>query len=175
MQEVIYKQKDGMVIHSDTLPEYFTGYKITKDHERLSSVLEYTDGKILGHIKYRPTKTPVIFSVVYGCYNEGRYNNGSVNRVFCTDSNSRFNGEFIKFSMNGEIEEKRYYSDSDDVTQDIKSFIGFNGDIESFKYYKFKEDELFNIYMLYGSKFKLYNEYKMDSSYFDDVTKFCLK
>lgn len=177
MQEVIYKQKDGceVDINNDKVPLYFTGYKITRDFDKLSNVVEYECGKAIGNIHYRPTKTPVIFEVHYTGYNETRYNNGNVNVVYYSDHNTRFNGEYRKYDINGDLETVRYYHDSTNVTEDLKSFIGFKGDNESFKFYKFKEDEVFNIYMLYGSKFKFYNEYKRDSKYFDEVTKFCLK
>lgn len=177
MQEVIYKQKDGCVvdINDVKVPLYFTGYKITKDFDKLSNVVEYESGKAIGNIHYRPTKTPIIFEVRYKGYNETRYNNGNVNVVYCTDHNSRFYGEYRKFDINGNLQTVKYYQDSNDVTEDLKSFIGFKGDNDALKFYKFKEDEVFNIYMLYGSKFKFYNEYKRDSSYFDEVTKFCLK
>ena len=174
MQKVNYKQKDGTV-HTD-MPKYFTGYKITRDYERISNIVEFNQGNKVGFIKFRPTQTPVIFSVSYGDYYEDRYNDGSVNHIYNQDNHTgQLNGEFRKYDTNGEMLMLRYYHESIDITEDIKSFIKFNGTHESFMTYKFAEDEVFNLYMLYGNKFKFYNEFKRDSSYFTDVMKFCLK
>ncbi|AZU98033.1 hypothetical protein SEPL_334 [Salmonella phage SE_PL] len=176
MNEVTYKQKDGTLIkNSNELPQYFTGYKISKDYNKLSSITEFDKGTEIGRISFRPTQQPVIFSVKYGGYSEERYNNGNVNSVYYTDHNARIYGEYRKYTINGELKTVKYFSDSSDVTEDIKSFIGFTGDNDSFKTYKFAEDEVFNLYMMYGSKFKFHDEYRIDSSKFDDIMRFCLK
>ena len=93
--------------------------------------------------------------------------------VYYTD-HSGIQGEYKRYDVNGGVLNTKYYYDNKDITDEIKSFIGFKED-QSFKLYKFAEDELFNLYMRYGNKFKLYNEYKLDSKYFDEVSEFCLQ
>lgn len=177
MNEVTYKQKDGTVFkpNDNEVLDCFTGYKITKDFNKLSNIIEFNEGNPVGKISFRPTQQPVIFSVKYGGYSEERYNNGNINTVYYTDHYNRVQGEYRKYEVSGELKTVRYYSNSTDVTEDIKSFIGFKGDSESFNTYKFAEDEVFNIFMLYGSHFKLHDEYRINSVEFDDIMRFCLK
>lgn len=177
MQEVIYKQKDGNFINStdDKIPLHFTGYKVTNDFDRISNIMEYVSGRPIGTIHFRPTKTPVIFSVSYNGYHEDRYNNGRISTIYFTNHECRFYGEYRKFNINGDVQEVRYYQDSNDVTEDVKLFVEYKGDSSEFKNYQFAEDELFNLYMFYGNQFKFYNEYKYEPNYFDEIAKFCLK
>lgn len=177
MNEVRYKQKDGTFLESfnKQVPDHFTGYKIIKDYNKISSISEYNKGQEIGIIGFRPTRNPVIFSVKYGGYNDTRYNNGSVCSTCHWDYNGKLNGEYRKLTIQGDIHTIKYFHNSIDVTEDIKTYIGFNDNIDSFKNYKFTEEEIFSLYMMYGSLFKFYNEYRINSSFFDDIVKFCLK
>lgn len=169
MLKVVYKQKDGTEFNS--LPESFTGYMISKYEISTHSIIEYRNGEIIGNITFRPTKTPVIFTVEYNGYNEMRYTNGKILTVW-NQNGKIMEGECRKFSADGDLTGIEYYHKGNKVTQDIQSFLGTD---KPLKDYRFGEDDIFNLYMLYGSKFKFYNEYKRDSKYFDEVANFCLK
>lgn len=169
MLNVVYKQKNGTV--SKALPEHFTGYAISKYSESINSIVEYSNGNSIGTIKFRPTKKPVIFTVKYAGYNEMRYTNGKILNIWNQDGR-RMEGESRCFSVDGQLESIDFYHKGNKVTHDIQTFLSTD---KSLIDYKFGEDDIFNLYMMYGSRFKIYNEYKMDSKYFDEVAEFCLK
>lgn len=177
MNEVKYKMKDGTFIESynQQVPVNFTGYKIRKDYNKISSIREYLNSQVIGVINFRPTIVPVIFSARYGNYQETRYSNGNIMSVCNIDSYSMLNGEAIRYNVNGVINNKSYHYENQNVTDEIRSSVGFNGSDVDFINYKFGEDEIFNIYMRYGSKFKFYNEYRIDKSIIDGIAKFCLE
>lgn len=168
MLKVVYKQKDGT--ESKSVPESFTGYMVSKYEFSTHSIVEYSNGKQIGTIKFRPTKTPVIFTVAYDGYNEMRFANGKVLCVWNQDG-AILEGEHRSFSTDGTISGVEFFHKGTRVTQDIQTFFSTD---QLLKDYKFGEDEVFNLYMMYGSKFKFYNEYKWDSKYFDEVANFCL-
>lgn len=176
MQEVIYKQKDGVVLNikDNELPRTFNGYKITKYYNKASAIFEYSEGKQIGEIGFRPTKTPVIFYVKYSSYNEERYNNGHVSVIFYTNQNG-IQGEYRRYDTNGTLSDVRFYKDNINITENYKSFLNYTGKDHDFVTYKYTEEEMFNTYMMYGNEFKFYNEYKMDRSHFREVVKFCLE
>jgi hypothetical protein len=177
MNEVKYKMKDGTFIESNNqqVPANFTGYKIRKDYNKISSIHEYLNSQVIGVINFRPTIVPVIFSARFGNYQETRYSNGNIMTVCNIDSYSMLNGEAIRYNVNGVINNKTYHYEHKNVTEDIKSFIGYTGGDMNFVDYQFGEDEIFNIYMRYGSKFKFFNEYRIDKSIIDDIAKFCIE
>lgn len=176
MKQVIYKQKDGTVnnFNPEVIPSTFNGYKITKYYSKPNTVILYESGVEVGNIKLRPTSTPIIWYAQLGSYCEERYSNDKVSTVHYVD-NKGIQGQHIRYDIDGNISLIQYYQNSVDITDDVVNFVGYKGDRDSFKNYKFREEEVFNIYMLYGSKFKFYNEYRIESKTFDDILKFCLK
>jgi len=178
MNEVKYKKKDGTFIQSfnKQVPENFTGYKISKDYNKISSIREYLNSHEIGNIKFRPTKIPVVFTVSYeNGYRETRYSNGNIQHAFNRNSDGMMYGESRTYDSGGVLVGRTYHYEHKNVTEDIKSFIGYTGGDMNFVDYQFGEDEIFNIYMRYGSKFKFFNEYRIDKSIIDDIAKFCIE
>lgn len=153
-------------------PQKFTGYKIIKERNKISYINEYYNGEEVSKISFRPTQTPVIFSVRYGNYHEERYANNEV----CTryySINDKVSGEYKKYDAFGKITTVQYYNNGVNCTEEIKNFIGFNGTDEEFNNYTFSEDEEFNIMIKYGSNFKFLKEFGIDSSHFDNIVQNC--
>jgi hypothetical protein len=173
MTKTIYKDLEGT--KSDSKPNKFTGYEIQEDYGRVSFVIEYLDGEVLGTITFRPTKTPVIFFVKYGNYREERYNHGGISCVYTEHYNCRLYGEYRKYSTIGSLIDVQYYNDGELVTNDIMKFVNFSGSTSDFKMYEFGEDEHFNICMQYGAYFKFINEYIYSPERSNQIVEYCLK
>lgn len=171
---IVYKCKTTNSTFSTVNLDEFIGYKIQKESDKLSSIIELDKQVIKGTIKYRPTQIPLINTVQYNGYTEERYNNNMIRTIHYTWNNQIY-GEYRKYNPNGDLIDKKYYYASEDITNDIMNFIRFTGDTSDFKYYEFQEDELFNVMIRYGSYFKLFDEYNMDSKQFDSITKYCLE
>lgn len=151
----------------------FNGYKIVKERNTLSVIKTYSGGEEIGCISFRPTVTPVIFSVQYGNYREERYSSNKVAAKYMVHDEALY-GQYMKYNTQGELQETRYYSNNVDVTTEIMEFINYKGTREDFNTYKFLEDEEFNLMMRYGSHFKFIHENGTDSSTFDSIVKNCL-
>lgn len=152
--------------------ESFTGFKITKERNKISYINEFYNGLEVSKISFRPTQTPVIFSVQYGNYKEERYANNEILAKYYTVKD-KVSGEYRKYDAYGNVKDVQYFNNGVNCTEEIKSFIGFTGTDEEFKYYKFSEDEVFNLMMLYGSNFKFLHEFGIDSNHFDTIVKNC--
>jgi hypothetical protein len=150
----------------------FNGYRIQIDHNKISKVTEIQYNEVLAKIDYRPTLTPTIHMVEYNGHIEERYNNNRVSTVSYRFDGKLY-GEYIKYTSEGDIFVRKYFSNGVDVTNDIIKFIGYSDDIVNFKYYQFREDEIFNIMAKYGHYFRFVYESGRHSKEFDDITKYC--
>lgn len=165
-KEIMYKDING---NSIEFSNDFTGYEVFKEERKLTEIREYKEGQVIGKIFFRPTTSSIIFSVTYNNYNEDRYNNNKVRMVFFTNNNDNIcSGEVLKFSPDdSSIVSREFYNNGKDVTEDLYKYINIT---EQDKLtHKFTDEEKFNIYMRYGNEFRLYDDYKMDSSYFEKV------
>lgn len=169
MTSITYKDSLGNPVQ---LCEFFTGYEIKQEYKRVSAITEYVNGEPIGTITFRPTKIPVIFKVHYLPYMEDRYSHGGIRSRY-TIHNGYLCGEYRKFSTEGVLEERRFFFDEHEVTNEIKTFLNFKGTNDEFLQYEFKEDELFNLCIRYGSYFKFLTEYSFEPSKFDAIVKYC--
>lgn len=174
-----HKKKYMSITYKDTnykeaqfSQQNFTGFKIIKERDKISYINEYYNGEEVSSISFRPTQTPVIFSVRYGNYHEERYTNNKVSSKYYAIQD-RVSGEYRKYDSYGNISEVKYFNNGINCTDEIKSFIGFNGTDEEFMNYEFSEDETFNVMMRYGSNFKFLHEFGIDSNHFDTIVQNC--
>lgn len=174
MTYVTFKDNAGNEVEVNEISS-FSGFEIKTEYNKVSSITEFNEGEVLGTISFRPTKTPVIFSVKYGNYREERYSHGGVSAIWHSNADNKINGEYRRYSTDGTLHEVRYFTDGKEVTTDIMKFIGYTGSTEEFINYKFGEDEKFNIWLQYGSYFKFINECEYDPNHFNGIVQYCLK
>lgn len=169
MSEYVYKTKDGNVISEKEIN--FTGYEIKFYKKTVNSITEYSNGIFIGKINFRPTKNPIIYSVQYPPYEEYRYNNNQISKKQHY-KNDMLNGECRTYHSNGKLYNINYYNNGKDITNEIIDLLKIKDNITN---YILSKEEKFNIMVNYGSNFKFFEEYNIDSNYFDNIMKICLK
>lgn len=170
--KIVYKCKHTGKVSSAVKLDEFSGYKIQIDHDKISKITELVNNEVLAKIDYRPTMTPIIHMVEYNGHIEERYNNNRVSNISYR-FNGKLYGEYLKYTVQGELFDRRYYFNGVDVTDDIIKFIGYNDDVSNFKYYEFREDEMFNLMAKYGYYFRFAYESGRTSTEFDYITQYC--
>lgn len=172
--KIVYKCKNTGSISNSVDLNIFDGYRIQIDHNKISKITEMRYNEVLAKIDYRPTLTPTIHKVEYNGHIEERYNNNRVSNLSYR-FNGQLYGEYIKYTTQGELLDRKYFNNGIDVTNEIIKFIGYQDYISNFKYYELREDEIFNIMAKYGHYFRFVNESGRKSTDFDYITQYCYK
>lgn len=170
--KIVYKCKTTGVLMDSVDLNSFDGYRIQIDHNKISKVTEMRYNEVIAKIDYRPTLTPIIHTVEYNGHIEERYNNNRVSNLSYRFDGKLY-GEYLKYSAQGDLLDRKYFVNGIDVTNDIIKFIGYTDDVSNFKYYEFREDEIFNIMAKYGHYFRFVNESGRKSTDFDYITQYC--
>lgn len=170
---IVYKSSNFSDCNEPQNYESFSGFQIIRERGKLSYIREVQDGLEITSIKFRPTQIPTILKAQYGNYYEERYNANTISAK-CHLVNGEKEGECRKYSPDGICTGVKYYSSGVDVTTEIIDFLNLKCTEQNIHEYTFTEEEEFNLMMKYGSHFKFFYEYNVDSSTFDNIVLNCL-
>ena len=170
---IVYKSSNFSDCNEPQDFESFSGFQIIRERGKLSYIRELQDGIEITSIKFRPTQIPTILKAQYGNYFEERYNGNTISSK-CHLINGDLEGEYRKYSPDGTCIGVKFFCSGVDVTQEIIDFLKLNCTVLTIHEYKFTEEEEFVLMVRYGSHFKFYYEYNIDSSTFDNIVLNCL-
>lgn len=158
--------------NSNTSQNEFTGYNIKYVYNKPQVITEINKNQILSTISLRPTNSIIIDHINYNGYFEQRYNNNKVLSKVHT-LNGLYHGEYLKYSLDGSIIDRKFYFNGDDITYEINKYISSDiHEIVSTNSEEISETKMFNIMLRYGTYFKFIHESTRDSNEFDIILKY---